>query len=107
MNNSRAAAIDSSALLRSAPAVSSAELSNRIARRCGAPKKLDGPPPPTIPTRNLRWLIVVVPLVSLDTVEAALGSARLDGNRAASPSPSPDASTRFDSRAHHYSRRPS
>src|SRR5262249_31798552 len=34
-----------------------AELSIRIPRRCGAPKKLAGPPPPTIPTRNLRWLI--------------------------------------------------
>ncbi len=58
MNSSRAEAIDSSALLRNAPAVSSAELSIRIARRCGAPKKFDGPPPPTIPTRNLRWLMV-------------------------------------------------
>ena len=61
MNSSRAEAIDSSGLLRSAPAVSSAELSIRIARRCGAPKKLAGPPPPTIPTRNLRWLIVSSP----------------------------------------------
>ena len=45
MNSSLAEAIDSSGLLRSAPAVSSAELSIKIARRWGAPKKLDGPPP--------------------------------------------------------------
>ncbi len=59
--SSLAEAIDSSALLRSAPAVSSAELSIRIARRCGPPKKFAGPPPPTIPTRNFRWLIVHSP----------------------------------------------
>src|SRR5216684_1028906 len=61
MNSSFAASIDSSALVRNAPAVSSAELSIKIARRCGPPKKLAGPPPPTIPTRNLRRLIMWSP----------------------------------------------
>src|ERR1700677_4274430 len=61
MNSSRADAIDSSGLVRKAPAVSWAELSIKIARRWGAPKKFAGPPPPTIPTRNLRWLILSSP----------------------------------------------
>src|SRR5262245_11648971 len=61
MKSSRAEAREPSASLRSAPAVSSAELSIKIARRCGAPKKLAGPPPPTIPTLSLRWLMASPP----------------------------------------------
>ena len=60
-NSSRADSIDSSGLLRKTPAVSSAELSIKIARRCGPPKKLAGPPPPTIPTRSFCWLIASLP----------------------------------------------
>ena len=67
MNSSRALSIDSSGLLRRAPAVSSAELSSRIARRCGPPKKLAGPPPPTIPTRIFRWLMVSTPGIVLSS----------------------------------------
>jgi hypothetical protein len=34
---------------------------HRMARRCGPPKKLAGPPPPTIPTRSLRRRIASPP----------------------------------------------
>src|SRR5271170_7648290 len=76
MNNSRAEAIDSAGLLRNAPAVSSAELSIKIARRCGAPKKLAGPPPPTIPTRNLRSLILSSPGVDVGCRHVTIAKRR-------------------------------
>jgi len=64
-NNSRAEASD---LVGLAPQGAGGQLGRVVQQDRPAVRRAEEiarPAPPTIPTRNLRWLIVVVPLVSL------------------------------------------